>query len=333
MPRSLGPRQIAECMRCGGKVLASDLLHDGRNQSLLVCGKPGCWDPPHPQERPFVVNDVEGLPRFPVAPEQLPTNVKPVLTLGGEDIPIPLTWTEASTWRYIVDSYRLYRAPGTTGAFALLQTFPVADGEAPLYIRVPVLAHDDATAVDNTTYRYYVAAVTDQGQELVSNVVQVTAEEPAPEGEFRLLEDGFFRLLEDGSFRLFDVPPPPEPDFVILAENMGPVASIASGAGYDSVTEIGVGEVISGDFPTATLIRIAYFTPSGFGATPKWELRVTGVLNADEFVSISVPSISLVLASVDATFNTFIDSSRWIWEAAALPGMEIDTEYEFFVEL
>lgn len=74
----LGAAQPGICMRCGKKDFASALVFDGRNPQLLVCGQ--CWDPAHPQERPFVVNDTEGLARFPVSPEQ-PFDMLPVATV------------------------------------------------------------------------------------------------------------------------------------------------------------------------------------------------------------------------------------------------------------
>lgn len=70
-------------MRCGGKVLASQLISDGRNPQLLVCGA-DCWDSAHPQERPFAVKDTEGMARFPVSPEQ-PFDTRPVATVEIDD--------------------------------------------------------------------------------------------------------------------------------------------------------------------------------------------------------------------------------------------------------
>lgn len=78
MPLYLGPIQPGICQRCAAKVPASQLVNDGRNPQLLVCGD--CWDPAHPQERPFVVNDTEGMARFPVSPD-LPFDTRPVATV------------------------------------------------------------------------------------------------------------------------------------------------------------------------------------------------------------------------------------------------------------
>ncbi len=82
MPLLLGRLQPAICQRCGKKLPASELVNDGRNPQLLVCGD--CWDPAHPQERPFVVNDTEGMARFPVSPEQ-PFDTLPIATVEIDD--------------------------------------------------------------------------------------------------------------------------------------------------------------------------------------------------------------------------------------------------------
>jgi hypothetical protein len=104
----LGASQPAICMRCGAKVFASQLVNDGRNPQLLVCGA-DCWDPAHPQERPFVINDTEGLARFPVSPEQ-PFDTNPVATVeffNPDDETFDITpaaaegfvgWSDGSIW-------------------------------------------------------------------------------------------------------------------------------------------------------------------------------------------------------------------------------------------
>lgn len=88
----LGPIQPGLCMRCGAKIPASSLISDGRNPRLLVCGQ--CYDPIHPQERPFQVNSLEGMARFPVSPDT-PWDTRPVLTFGevegGSIDPLDLT--------------------------------------------------------------------------------------------------------------------------------------------------------------------------------------------------------------------------------------------------
>lgn len=44
-----------ECQRCGHEVPYTSLRFDGYQPNLRVCQD--CWDPPHPQEEPLVVND------------------------------------------------------------------------------------------------------------------------------------------------------------------------------------------------------------------------------------------------------------------------------------
>lgn len=174
MPQSLGREQIAECMRCGEKVRASELQSDGRNPRLLVCQGPGCWDPAHPQERPFQPNDVEGKPRFPVAPDHI-QNTAPVLSLGDDTIPPQIVWTPAGTIGPRVESYRVYRATGA-GAFSLLDTLEVEFGGAPQYEVDPPELFEDSTAVADTQYRYRVDAITQDGRTIASNVLTVTTE-------------------------------------------------------------------------------------------------------------------------------------------------------------
>lgn len=175
MPVSLGPNQLAECMRCGDKVLAADLQSDGRNPRLLVCKSPGCYDPAHPQERPFVVNDVEGLPRFPLAPQH-GQDTAPVLEVASEMMPPAITWDGAETIGPRIESYKVYRAPGASGAFVLQDTLEVEFGSAPRYeVTTPVL-FEDPTALVDTQYRYRVDAITQDGRTLASNVITVTTE-------------------------------------------------------------------------------------------------------------------------------------------------------------
>lgn len=78
MAKYLGKGQLAECQRSGTKCHASELVRDGRNPHLLVL--PEWADPPHPQERPFVPSPTDGMPRFPVGPENIPVTA-PVLTV------------------------------------------------------------------------------------------------------------------------------------------------------------------------------------------------------------------------------------------------------------
>jgi hypothetical protein len=172
--QSLGPHQLAECMRCGAKVLASSLQTDGRNPRLLVCSKPGCWDPAHPQERPFVVNDVEGLPRFPVAPEH-GEDTAPVLEAADGGASVVLEWTAAETIQGRVESYRVYRATGA-GAFALLDTLEVTYDGAPQYGVTHPVTFPDNTVAALTAYHYRVDAVTDSGRTIESNEASVTTD-------------------------------------------------------------------------------------------------------------------------------------------------------------
>lgn len=72
------PGQLATCMRSGIKCLASELVRDGRNPGLLVL--PDWADDFHPQEKPYEPHDKEGVPRFPLAPEQH-FDVPPVLSV------------------------------------------------------------------------------------------------------------------------------------------------------------------------------------------------------------------------------------------------------------
>jgi len=173
MPLSLGPQQIAECMRCGGKVPAADLQRDGRNPQLLVC-RNECWDPAHPQERPFQPNDVEGLARFPVAPEHI-ANDAPVLSLISDTLPPSITWTQAGTIGPRVESYIVYRAAGA-GAFSLLDTLEVDFSLAPSYAEVHPNLYLDLTALVDTQYRYRVDAITQDGRAIASNELTVTTE-------------------------------------------------------------------------------------------------------------------------------------------------------------
>ena len=78
MPLYLGKGQIAECQRSGQKCLASELVRDGRNPQLLVL--PDWADAAHPQERPFLPSPSDGMPQFPLAPQNIPLT-PPVLTV------------------------------------------------------------------------------------------------------------------------------------------------------------------------------------------------------------------------------------------------------------
>lgn len=82
MAKYLGHGQLAECMRSGAKCFAHQLVRDGRNPSLWVL--PEWADPPHPQEQPFIASPTDGVPRFPVAPENIRITAPVLSVLLGE---------------------------------------------------------------------------------------------------------------------------------------------------------------------------------------------------------------------------------------------------------
>jgi hypothetical protein len=113
--RYLGRGQIAVCQRSGIKCHASELVRDGRIPSLLVL--PEWADPPQPQERPYVPNDLEGAPPWQPSPESMPAPVAPVLVaaIAGNDV--ELTWTAATSESFLPTEYTVWRA--TDGAAAV----------------------------------------------------------------------------------------------------------------------------------------------------------------------------------------------------------------------
>jgi hypothetical protein len=154
--RYLGRGQIAVCMRSGIKCHASELVRDGRIPSLLVL--PEWADPPQPQERPYVPNDMEGTPRFDVSPDITPTippvleggsgtPTAPVLSVDAQETPIGaiLTWTASvPVDGDSIEGYDLYRSEDG-GAFSLLAA---TDAD--------VLTYTDEDVNEGSEYEYYV---------------------------------------------------------------------------------------------------------------------------------------------------------------------------------
>ena len=163
---------MAECQRSGIKCFAHQLVRDGRNPQLMVL--PEWADPPHPQEQPFWQSPTDGKPKYPLAPENLPPVVPPILAVTSPAATAALTWSEATTQRVAFETYEVYRAPAV-GDFALLETLEVDFGEAVFYAPVVPVAHNDATVVSATSYRYRVDAVDTYGRRSASNVVTFTA--------------------------------------------------------------------------------------------------------------------------------------------------------------
>lgn len=158
--RYLGKGQIAVCQRSGEKCKASELVRDGRVPSLLVL--PQWADPAHPQERPFVPTDAEGVPRFPVTGESNPAPTAPVLSAQATDDPlVTLTWTAADfPAGPPVDSYSVYRDQGD--GFELIAELEV---EYDMFGAVtgPALVYGDFDVLAEETYTYRVTAITTRG--------------------------------------------------------------------------------------------------------------------------------------------------------------------------
>lgn len=165
-------------MRSGKECYADELVRDGRNPQLLVL--PEWADPAHPQERPFIVNDVEGTPRFPVAPRH-GQDVSPVLAIEGVLIPPVLTWSVADTIGPRIESYTVYRGVGG-GELQLLVSLPVDFGDCADTMWISPTTYTDDTAEVDMQYHYRVDAVTNDGRHLRSNEVTVTTEAFAPPG-------------------------------------------------------------------------------------------------------------------------------------------------------
>jgi len=169
MGKSLGRNQIAECQRSGKKMLARELVRDGRNPMLLVA--PEWADPAHPQERPFIPDGAESKARFPIAPENLKFTAPVVaaVQVGGL---VRITWTQADFGpSSLPDIYTLYRSVNG-GAFSVLNEITVE------YTRfgalVSTLLFDDGAVVGGNTYSYKMVATNDLFDSPESNVVTLT---------------------------------------------------------------------------------------------------------------------------------------------------------------
>lgn len=178
--RYLGRGQIAVCMRSGIKCKASELVRDGRIPSLLVL--PEWADPPQPQERPYVPDDMEGSPRFPVSPDTVSAAslVPPVLSAEGElDGSITLSWT-AAEWLAgpRTDTYRLLRSEDGAD-FVLIETVTV---EYDIFggITGPALTFNDTDVVPGESYRYKVTAIADGASQVSNTATIVAPEDPIP---------------------------------------------------------------------------------------------------------------------------------------------------------
>lgn len=124
MPKYLGKGQIAECQRSGAKCYASELVRDGRNPQLLVL--PEWADEAHPQERPFLPSPSDGMPRFPIAPDNVSV-IAPVLAVHVVGTVATLIWSPALTIGPLFEHYRLYRSDDD-GAFTLVNSQEVVFG-------------------------------------------------------------------------------------------------------------------------------------------------------------------------------------------------------------
>lgn len=199
MAKSLGPNQLAQGMRSGKKMLAKDLVQDGRN--------PGLWDsaewidPPHPQERPYIPDDVEGKARFKVMPENIQFT-PPVLeaVLGVDDVGDPailLSWTVAD---YGPDSptetYTIYRAVDG-GVAVIIEEIPVEYTEFGELITPNVFADTDIE--NDHTYTYYVVSTSMQDFTTTSNSVAVPVDDLPV---YRITEDDILRATGDDAFRI-----------------------------------------------------------------------------------------------------------------------------------
>lgn len=168
MARYLGANQIAECQRCGVKGLARDLVRDGRNPQLLVFAD--CYDPPHEAERPFVPSDTEGMPRYPLAPENRSAPVASTLgaVLGAT---VTLTWAQFSAPASQIVTYAVHRGIGA-GAPALLATLtPVANLNTGAVVYGS--PYDTPAPGVGVTYTYFVRGTTVHGAAVNSNTVSV----------------------------------------------------------------------------------------------------------------------------------------------------------------
>lgn len=197
--RYLGKGQIAVCMRSGIKCHASELVRDGRIPSLLVL--PDWADPPQPQERPYVPNDLEGKAPFDISPDITPLT-PPVLAGEAVDETAVLTWS-AAVWEAgpRTDLYRVMRDAGA--GFLLIGTVTV-EYDAFGGIEGPALTYTDTDVAEGETLSYRVIAVA-SGRAARSNTVEVTIPvEPPPVGPFRIITEGLDNIVtEDGDYLVY----------------------------------------------------------------------------------------------------------------------------------
>jgi hypothetical protein len=190
----LGAHQLAECMRCGQKGLARDLMPDGRNPHLLVFSD--CYDPPHPAERPFIPRQNEGKAKYPIAPEVLPVPTSllegslddappaweddplawqtfPAAWLEGEWSPggaIRLTWTRFTTVGARFERYEIFRSIDDS-PFVLLATNVIEYDFTMKVLNEPEYLDLDLNI--EATHRYYVDAVSANGKRARSNTLEI----------------------------------------------------------------------------------------------------------------------------------------------------------------
>jgi hypothetical protein len=154
-----------------------------------------CWDPPHESERPFTPSDTEGMPRYPVAPENLPASTTVIagvvsLDVTWEDDPLAweiapaawlvgawlgagatLLWTRPDTVGPRFERYEVFRSV-SGAAFALLGTNEIAYSLFGGITNTPE-EYIDAALTSNTTNRYYIEAVTGNGRRVRSNTIEL----------------------------------------------------------------------------------------------------------------------------------------------------------------
>jgi hypothetical protein len=144
------------CQRCGERFYLRNLVFDGYMPGLRVCVD--CYDPRHPQEFLQDVTDPTAL--WKPAPDGVSFTAPVLTSSSGVSIPVVLNWTVADFGAYTVGGYSVYRAPQSTGIFALLATFNnteniLQNGQPGI---TETLTYSDSTVVANTEYLYYVQA-------------------------------------------------------------------------------------------------------------------------------------------------------------------------------
>ncbi len=173
-PRLLGRGQIALCQRSGEKIFASELVRDGRLKSLLV--SPEWADEAHPQERPYIPNNLEGVPRWPVSPENPKPVVAPVLDAEPNGVAVELSWTAASRAAGPrIEEYDILRDAGD--GYELISTV-VVEYNFIGAILGPGLAYEDLAVEVGVPYSYKVVALTSNDRGLTSNVATATPVTP-----------------------------------------------------------------------------------------------------------------------------------------------------------